>query len=202
MSLIERMTIYFEKPGILNTKSVIEAVGDRLEQGDIGIVLVPKTTGKTAELFKHTLNKDIKIVTVSEEDTLLACKQIMPSTEGLLGKLLRNHLKKDSERAEKKREREIFDMTFLPFCSKKWNAVKETLYAFGQGMKVAIEVSIAAVETLKVKPYTKIIAVGGTGEGVDTAIVITTSTQKEAFGKNPNSRLIVHEIIAMPIEKW
>ena len=72
----------------------------------------------------------------------------------------------------------------------------------GQGMKVAIEVSIAAVETLKIQPYTKIIAVGGTGEGVDTAIVVTTSTQKEAFGKNPNNRLIIHEIIAMPIEKW
>jgi hypothetical protein len=202
MSLIKRSAVYFEKPGILNTKSVIEAVGDRLEQGDIGIVLVPVTTGKTAEQFKHALNKDIKIATVSEKDTLLACKHIEQSTEGLLGRLLHNHLKKDSERAEKKREREIFDMTFLPFCSEKWNAVKETLYAFGQGMKVAIEVSIAAVETLKVQPYTKIIAVGGTGEGVDTAIVITTSTQKEAFGKNPNSRLIIHEIIAMPIEKW
>ena len=202
MSLIKRSTVYFTEPGILNTKSVIEAVGDRLEQGDLEIVLVPATTGQTAEQFKHALKKDIKIVSVSEKDTLLACRQIGQSTEGLLGKLMRNHLKKDSERTEKKRAREIFDMTFLPFCSEKWNAVKETLYAFGQGMKVAIEVSIAAVETLKVPPYTKIISVGGTGEGADTAIVITTSTQKEAFGKNPNNRLIIHEIIAMPIEKW
>lgn len=202
MSFIERRTIYFEKPGILNTTSVIKAVEDRLEQGDVKIVLVPVTTGKTAEEFKHAVNGTTKIVTVSEKDTLLACKHIVQTKEGLLGKLLRNRLKKESERAEKKREREIFDMTFLPFCSEKWNAVKETLYAFGQGMKVAIEVSIAAVETLKVQPYTKIIAVGGTGEGADTAIVITTSTQKEAFGKNPNNRLMIHEIIAMPIEKW
>ena len=54
----------------------------------------------------------------------------------------------------------------------------------------------------KVKPFTKIVAVGGTGEGADTAIVARTSTQKEAFNKKPEKRLSIQEIIAMPIEKW
>ena len=93
-------------------------------------------------------------------------------------------------------------MTFLPFCGETWNAVRETLYAFGQGMKVAIEISVAAVEAGKVKPYTIIIATGGTGEGVDTAIVTRTSPQSEAFSKKDEKRLSIQEIIAMPKEKW
>ena len=67
---------------------------------------------------------------------------------------------------------------------------------------MAVEVSVAAVEVMKVKSYSKIIAVGGTGEGADTAIIATASSQNEAFGKDPKKRLSIQEIIAMPIEKF
>ena len=80
-------------------------------------------------------------------------------------------------------------------------AVCETLYRFCQGMKVAVEVALAAVELRKVKPQVKIIAVGGTGEGADTAIVVRTAVRNEAFGRDYEKRLSVQEILAMPIEK-
>jgi hypothetical protein len=98
-------------------------------------------------------------------------------------------------------ERFFFDLTFLPFCGETWEAVKEVLYAFGQGMKVAIEVSVAAVETGKIKPFNRVIAVGGEEGGVDTAVVIRTSPKSEAFTGNYDRRLIVEEIVCMPISK-
>jgi hypothetical protein len=148
------------------------------------------------------LENNVEIITVSEDEALSTCKHIVQSDQGLLGRLLRSRLDESSAATEKKLRREAFDMTFLPFCGETWNAVRETLYAFGQGMKVAIEISVAAVEIEKVKPYTKIIATGGTGEGVDTAIVTRTSPQNDAFSKKSKKRLSIQEIIAMPIEKW
>ena len=199
--MIKRNIIYFKKPGFLNTTSVLEAVKERLKLGDVKIVLVPATTGRTAEKFSSELENKAEVITISEAQATSACKRIAYSDEGLLKKLVRSRLEGDSKPDYKDR-REVFDMTLLPFCGETWGIIKEILYSFGQGMKVAVEVSVAAVEVLKVKPFTKIIAVGGTGEGVDTAIVVQTSSQKEAFSKIPEKRLSILEILAMPIEKW
>ena len=202
MSVLNRNIVYFVTPGSLNTFSVIAAVKERLKFGDIKQVVVPFTTGTTAQKFSQELENDVEIIPVAEDEALSACKRIVYPDQGLLGRLVRARLEEVSETTEKKLRREAFDITFLPFCGETWNAVRETLYAFGQGMKVAIEISVAAVEIEKVKPYTKIIATGGTGEGVDTAIVTRTSPQNDAFSKKSKKRLSIQEIIAMPIEKW
>lgn len=202
MPTIKRSVIYFDQPGFINTNSVIEAIKERLKEGDIDSILVPLTTGKTAATFSKKIGTLAKIVTVSEVEAASACRRIASADQGLLGKLLRKRLEAVSEDTSKVLHREAFDLTFLPFCGESWNVVKEILYAFGQGMKVAIELSLAAVETSKVEKYKKVISVGGTGEGVDTAIVVRTAPQNEAFGKNPDLRLTIQEIIAMPISKW
>ncbi|MEM2904189.1 MAG: hypothetical protein QW587_00425 [Candidatus Bathyarchaeia archaeon] len=199
---VMRDVLYFERPGSQNTLPVIEAVNERLRFGDIRTVVVPVTTGKTAELFSRELRGEAEVVTVSEDEAAAATKRIASPERGLLGSLTRSRLEEASRLADKRLRREAFDMTFLPFSGETWNAVRETLYAFGQGMKVAIEVSVVAVELMKVKPYSRVIAVGGTEGGTDTAIVVRTSPQNEAFGKETKKRLAVQEIIAIPIEKW
>ena len=203
MSAIKRGRItYFERPGPLNTGLVIEAVEERLKLGDLETVVIPVTTGRTAELFSNKLGDRANIITISEEEALSACKRIAVSEGGLLAKLVGRRLEEGSERAYRRLRRETFDLTFLPFCGEAWNLIVEPLFAFGQGVKVAVEVSVAAVEVGKVEPYARVIAVGGTGEGADTAMVVRTSTQREAFGKKPEKRLTIQEILAMPIEKW
>ncbi|MEM3607608.1 MAG: hypothetical protein QW238_01915 [Candidatus Bathyarchaeia archaeon] len=194
--------LYFERPGLQNTELVLEAVEERLKLGDLRVVVVPVTTGRTAELFSNGLGGRADVVTISEEEAASACRRIAASEEGLLAKLVRDRLEEASMRAHRRILREAFDLTFLPFCGEDWRLVAEPLYAFGQGAKVAVEVSIAAVEVGKVKPYSRIVAVGGTGEGVDTAMVVKTSTQREAFGRRPEKRLSIQEILALPIEKW
>jgi len=54
----------------------------------------------------------------------------------------------------------------------------------------------------KIRPLKKVISVGGTGEGADTAVVLRTSAQKLSFAGKPEERLTIQEILAMPIEKW
>jgi hypothetical protein len=201
LSVQERNILYFDKPGFQNTNPVIEAVKKRLESGDLKQVIVPVTTGRTAEQFIRELGKKVRIVTISEVEVAHACKRIAETDQGMLGKLISKRLKRKSGKMDKS-FRDVVDITFLPFCKEAWNVAKEILYAFSQGMKVAIEVSLAAVEIKKVEPYTRVIAVGGTGEGADTAIVVRLAPQKDAFGKDPDKRLTVEEILAIPINKW
>jgi hypothetical protein len=168
----------------------------------VSTIIVPITTGKTAELFTRKLGGKAEIITISEDETVSVCKRISYPNQDILGKLVRKRLENTVGKDYQRLRREAFDITFLPFCGESWNAISQMLYAFGQGMKVAIEISVTAVEVGKIQPYTKVIAVGGTGEGADTAIVVKTSNQQEAFGKTIENRLLIYEILAMPLEKW
>ena len=115
--------------------------------------------------------------------------------------MVNNRLKRLDKLLEKRLNREVFDLALLPFCGEAWEAAKDVLYSFGQGMKVAIEVSVAAVELGKAPQLSRLIAVGGNEGVVDTAIVVRTPLKGEAFAKNYERRLIIEEILCMPIKK-
>lgn len=73
--------------------------------------------------------------------------------------------------------------------------VAHTLRVFGQGVKVAVEVAVMAMDAGLI-PYGKeIIAIGGTGEGADTAIVCLPRHGKDFFSFE------VREIICKPRRK-
>ncbi len=72
--------------------------------------------------------------------------------------------------------------------------VATTLRMFGQGLKVCIEISVMAADAGFVKSNTDIIAVGGTGIGADTAIVINPFHSQHFFKSK------VKEIICKPFE--
>jgi hypothetical protein len=200
MSVRKGNVMYFESPSFLNTDSVIEVTKERLKMRDVTAVIVPMTTGRTLEKFVNKLGKETKIIAISEDEVMKACKRISYPDKGILGKLVRNRLNESSENDINLR-RDIFDITFLPLCGDAWKLIAETLYAFGQGMKVAIEISVAAVEIGKIRSSMKVISIGGTGEGADTAVVLRTSNQKVSFAGKPEKRLSIQEILAMPIEK-
>ena len=70
--------------------------------------------------------------------------------------------------------------------------VSGTLYCFSQGMKVAVEIAIMAVEAGYVSTEKEVISIAGTGEGADTAIVLIPSYAR----KFKESR--VREILCKP----
>jgi len=67
-----------------------------------------------------------------------------------------------------------------------------TLRIFGEGVKVAIEISVMALDAGLI-PYNKeIIAIGGTGEGADTAIVCLPRHGRDFFSFE------IREIVCKP----
>jgi len=70
--------------------------------------------------------------------------------------------------------------------------IANTLRIFGQGVKVACEVTLMACDGGLVRTDEKVIACGGSGRGVDAALVVTPANTHNFFD------LKVHEIICKP----
>jgi len=62
VSVHRRNVVYFDTPGFVNTSSVVEAIRERITLGDVESVVVPVTTGRTAETFNRELGNKINIV--------------------------------------------------------------------------------------------------------------------------------------------
>ncbi len=68
----------------------------------------------------------------------------------------------------------------------------DTFRLFGQGVKVAVECSIMAADAGKLSGA-KIVSIGGSGRGADTALVITPGHAAKLF-----EQMKIHEIICKP----
>ena len=200
--VIKRQVYYFDEPGEENTKLVIEAVSQRLEVGGIRTVIVASTSGETAVEFAHSLKGKADLICVSEapyrrewgEEWPCMKQKFKQELEGLGANIIDN-------------APYIFHNSVLEAA--RWpgafpeRLVKETLYSFGQGMKVAVEVALTGVSCGYVTPYEDVIGVGGSSKGSDTAIVLRATYPASLFDKDPAKRLEIREIIAMPIsKKW
>ena len=70
--------------------------------------------------------------------------------------------------------------------------IADTLRLFGQGMKVAVECAIMAADAGAISGR-RIISIGGSGRGADTAIVLTPGHATSLF-----DQVKIHEIICKP----
>jgi len=70
--------------------------------------------------------------------------------------------------------------------------IANTLRIFGQGVKVACEVTLMACDAGLVRTDERVIACGGSGRGVDAALVVTPANTHTFFDMK------VHEIICKP----
>ena len=70
--------------------------------------------------------------------------------------------------------------------------VAHTLRRMGQGVKVAVEVSVMAADAGLIPTGGEVIAIGGSGKGADAAIVLKPAHMNNFFD------LEILEIIAMP----
>ena len=172
-------TLCFDEPGSKNTEAVVEAVLDKIDETGIKTVIVASTTGKTAVQFGRALGKKAKLIAVS-------WKKVSP---------------------ENMKELKSLDVAvgnfedYLPLHEVGKDLVRNTFYTFGQGMKVCAEVVLIAVDKGLISSGQKVIAVGGTGGGSDTATVIKATSTTDMLGPDAQKRLEIREIFAMPIKK-
>ncbi len=189
---------YFDISSPSHTRNVISSVKERLTLGDINKIIVPVTTGKTLSEFKEFIDAEL-IVPVSEDEAVSVCRLVINKNPGFFDKIINDRME-DALNSVRGR-RGVFDKVLLPFCGENVDAARETLYAFGHGMKVAIQISLVAVERGYITPGQRIITVGGLQGGVDTAVIVKAATPSQAFSAKQSGRLEVEEIICMPKKK-
>lgn len=199
---MKRFVSYFDKYGPENTPEVIQAVADRLRDGDIAAVVVASTSGQTAlELVRRIGSGGPRLVCVSDPPQASSYPGITPQNRELL----------------EKSGVVIVDRVPYASTSYSWGAC-ENMYgaldlrvvifdAFrlvgGNGLKVAIEVGLMATDGGIVRPRERIISIGGTERGADTAIVMRAAFSQNLLAKDPDERPEVLEILAMPlVKKW
>lgn len=183
---MESRILYHERPGKENTRATLEIARERAAALGLDTVVLASSHGYTArqalEIFAGT---GVKLIAV----TICA------------GYTAEGWTMKDSERRELEAKgvrvltgiHALGDDVSGSFDRTPPNAiVAQTLYRFSQGMKVAIEVALMAADAGCLAMDRDVIAIGGTDEGADTAIVLTPAYPRKF------SELSVREILAKP----
>lgn len=181
-------SVYFEKPGPLNTGRTLEIAKKRAEELGIRTVLVASTRGETgvqaAQLFQ---GYDVVVVTHStgfrEPNTQELTKENRAAIEAASAQILTcQHTFGGISRAVRK----------------KWGTyaideiVAQTLRTFGEGMKVCVEITLMAADAGLAHVGEPCIAIAGTGRGADTAVVLVPANVQQFFD------LRVMEVLAKP----
>jgi len=202
---IVKKILYFEKPGPENTDSVVQAVKERVKEGDIKHVAVASISGRTALKFAQEL-KDMEVLVVCVSGYAGWLTQ-----HGIEYPFVRGNVREKLERLKVA----IVDKTPSAFSGDtidyglarygyippSW-IVSETLQALGgYGLKTAVEVVLMATDCGAVPPSMDVIAIAGTDKGADTAIVARSTFSTWMFSSDSTKRFQVFEILAMPRKK-
>ena len=185
--------LYLDVAGGDNTDKVLDAVAQRLEKGDIKQVVVASDSGKTGLKALRMLKKTrASMVVVTEHcgsdkegENVMAPDNEKALLDAGVSIVRGTHALSGVERSINKKVG----------GSSRVEAVSEALRSlFGQGMKVAVEITIMAADNgaIPCGPDVQVIAIGGTGWGSDTAIVVRPAHSNGFFN------LRVREIIAIP----
>ena len=212
----KKSIVYFETPGIQNTKHVVDAITDRVKQGDIRAIVVASCSGSsTLLLAKATKGLLTGIINVSHPKEARERLGLQPIGETVVQRL--------SDLGVICREQFFFDIedwaNGMPnFGSESqfydWQLGKEykaehlekILHASligigGMGLKTAVECMFSACLHGDIAVGDKIVTTGGSAWGLDTAVVMKATTPEKCFGRKPSERLEIGEILAMPIKK-
>lgn len=189
MEFYETSCCYFKAPGPDNTRMVMERVAQRAPELGIRNVLVATNTGKTAfdaldilgpayRIFAIThvtgfkepnhqeLSPEIRKELEKRGVTVLTCQHAF----GGIGRAVRNK--------------------FATYQVDE--IISNSLKIFGQGTKVAIELSLMATDAGLINTGEDVISIGGSNKGADTALVIHSANSFKFFD------LFVREVICKP----
>ncbi len=185
---MELKTIYFEKPGRENTEEVLRITKQRAEELGIKTVVIASTGGDTAARAVDFL-QGLRIIAVTHVAGYLAPdtqqftrenRQIVEAKGGIV--LTTAHAFGGVSRAMRKK----FNTYVIG------DIIANSLRIFGEGMKVVVEIAMMAADGGLVRTDEDVIAIGGTGKGADTAVVLQPVISQNFFD------LKVKEILCKP----
>jgi len=185
---LEARTVYFDSPGSENTEAVLQIAKKRAEELGIKTIVVASTKGNTAvkamDVFQGYRVIMVSHVTGFSEPNVQEFtpenRKIVESKGGTI--ITAAHAFAGLSRAMRLKH----NMYLLG------EIVADTLRIFGQGAKVACEIALMAVDSGLVPSGEDVIAIGGTGSGADTALVVKAANTHRFFD------LRVKEILCKP----
>lgn len=203
--MIQRNVRYFEKPGKQNTQAIIEVVRTYLEGGnEAAALIVASISGQTAlKVKKEIVDISIPIVCVTGSQSW----QMYDEYEfPLVPEATRTELEKAGVIIVDCVPSSLSDTIEFSFArygyrSPTWIFVETLLAVGGYGLKTAVECVLMATDGGYVPPFKEVISIGGTGKGVDTAIVARSTFSTTVFSKDSQKRFEIKEILAMPRNK-
>jgi len=185
-----RQVEYFDKAGKENSSRCLEIVQGLVDEG-LSHVVVATTEGVTGLLFAKGLQgKRVNLVAVTHnvgfdqpnEDQ--CSSKSRKELEALGAKVFTGTILTRSIETSLMRKHQGVYPTYI---------VAETLRLFGQGVKVGVEIVMAACDAGLLSEGEDVIAVAGTGRGCDTVAVIQA---------RPSHRFLdlrVRQILAKPL---
>ena len=183
---------YLEGPGEKNTELVLDTVAARLSKGDIKHVVVASDSGKTGmKAISRFKGLGVSVVVVTEHcgfDKEGECAMTKETEQDIVksgGKVVcATHALSGVERSISRK---------LGGASRVESIAEALRALFGQGLKVAVEVTVMAADNGAIPcGDVEVISIGGTSSGADTACVVRPAHSNGFF----NFR--VREIIAIP----
>lgn len=180
--------LYFDEPGQQNTEATLKRAAIRAEELRIKNVVIASASGETAlkalEIF-HDCN--LVVVTHSTGFYRPNFQEMPPEVRRKLEEkgakvLTCQHAFGGVNRAVRKKLG-TYELDEI---------IAYTLRSFGEGMKVAIEISLMAADAGLIETGQPCIAIGGTESGVDTAILLKAVNAQNFFD------LRIMEILAKP----
>ena len=178
--------MYFNQKGCVNTEETVRLALATAKERGIRHIAVASNTGGTAILLA---GHDLGVVCVTHVNGFAECgKNEMPhdmraklQASGIQV-LTTSHVLSGAERGISSRFGGAYPIEIMA----------HTLRMFGAGVKVAVEVSVMALDAGLIPYGEPIIAVAGTKRGADTAVILTPAHAADILGTQ------IHEIICKP----
>jgi hypothetical protein len=186
--------MFFDRAGSQNTAAVIDLALKRAKELNISNIVVASNRGNTIKRLleqcgeKHQLN--LVCVTHHNGFAQPGENEMDPSTrkdlmEQEVQVLTTTHFFAGADRAVRNQFGGVYPAEIMA----------QTLRVFGQGVKVAVEITIMALDAGLIPYGEDVIAIGGSSRGADAALVIQPAHSNHFFSTQ------VKEVICMPRNK-
>jgi hypothetical protein len=179
---------YFEKPGKRNTERTLQIARERADELGLRQVVVATTSGETGKKASEVF-QGYHLVVVSHSTGFSG-----PNVQQL---------------TDENREAILAGGAHLLTCQHAFGGVNRairrklntyqvdeiiahTLRIFGEGMKVACEITLMSADAGLIRTDEPVLAVAGTGRGADTAVILRGANVQDFFD------LRVNEILCKP----
>jgi len=179
--------MYFDKVGPDNTLDTLTLAHERAKELGIDEIVIASTSGETANLA-HNIFTDCKLTVVTYHcgfrkpfESVMSPDMKLSLEQKGIQVVLATHALSGVERSLAKKYEGIYPVLLIA----------DVFRLFGQGTKVAVEISIMAADA-GMLTGNDIVAIGGSGKGADAALVLKPANQSDLF------EMRIREIICKP----